>query len=70
MPRSKSTRKKRIVEWVPGEWAWCLTLLFMFIRFFTQISTVYLYVTYTALMVMLALLHLNGSEETLSLIHI
>lgn len=64
MPRSKSTRKKRIVEWVPGEWAWCLTLLFMFIRFFTQISTVYLYVTYTALMVMLALLHLNGSEET------
>ena len=32
MPRSKSTRKKRIVEWVPGEWAWCLTLLFMFIR--------------------------------------
>lgn len=49
---------KRVIEWTPAEWAWFLTLLFLFVRFFTQIPTANLYVAYTGSMVMLSMLHM------------
>lgn len=54
---------KGLVNWPPEYWAWCLTLLFLFLRFFTQVPSIILYFSYTTCMLFFALLSLNGMNR-------
>lgn len=44
---TKANPINRVMNLKPCEWAWCITLLFLFLRYFTAISSLLLYCVYT-----------------------
>ena len=56
-----------LIVWTPEKWAWCTTLVFLFLRYFTLISSVVLYFSYTAFMLFFALLSLSRGNDAIKI---